>query len=132
MKTRMKTRTVALPLFLAGIFATGPVFAGSLENLERERAHLLTSLTDASLDEESRLAQLQIQQRRLVDLERIVIRDDDIVLENTPTVRQAFANYDLTFLVHASAENNQGIIDHWLATLGLSTDTLMSARKGRR
>ena len=34
----------------------------------------------------------------------MVLRDDKLTGRNTPQVRRAFANYDLTFLVHASAE----------------------------
>ena len=51
---------------------------------------------------------------------------------DTPAVRFAFENYDLTFLVHSSIERNRSIIDHWLEQVGVSTNTLMSARMGRR
>ena len=51
---------------------------------------------------------------------------------NTPTVRRAFENYDLTFLVHAGAERRLALIDLWLQEIGLSTDAVMAARLGRR
>ena len=60
------------------------------------------------------------------------MRDDSLVGRNTPKVRRAFNNYDLTFLVHAAAEKDMGIVDVWLAELGITTRNLMSARMGRR
>lgn len=106
--------------------------AGPLENLERERALLVEALFDPSLGPGDRQAKVEIAKARLVDLERIVLRDDGIVGRNTPTVRRAFANYDLTFLVHASLENNRAIVDTWLGEVGVSTAALMAARQGRR
>ena len=76
--------------------------------------------------------QSALTRTRLVDLERMVMRDDSLKGKNTPEVRIAFENYDLTFLVHASVERNRALIDHWLEQVGVSTNTLMSARMGRR
>ena len=67
-----------------------------------------------------------------VDLERILLRDKSVVGKNTPQVRKAFENYDLTFLAHASVEKNLSLTDHWLEQVGVSTHSLMSTRVGRR
>ena len=69
---------------------------------------------------------------RLVDLERMVLRDDSLQGKSTPAVRNAFENYDLSFLAHASVEQNRSMVDHWLEQVGVSTNSLMSARLGRR
>ena len=65
----------------------------------------------------------------MIDLERMVLRDDSLTARNTPVVRKAFANYDLTFLVHASAERKRGVVDVWLEQIGITTESLMSAVK---
>jgi hypothetical protein len=84
--------------------------AGTVENMERERAILIETL-------------------RAADLE---LRDDSLAGRNTPTVRRAFANYDLTFMVHSASEQQVSVIDIWLGQLGLTTQSLMSASRGRR
>lgn len=106
--------------------------AGSLENLERERAMTINTFMDSSLTTGQRQAKLDIQRRRLVDLERIVMRDDSLRGQNTKTVRVAFKNYDVTFLSHASAEKGHTLMEHWLRQFGVSTDSLMATKVGRR
>ena len=106
--------------------------AGTLENLERERAILLQSLLSSDITAEQRQGKVEVSRNRLVDLERMVLRDKTLVGRNTPTVRAAFENYDLTFLVHASVEHDRALLDHWLEAIGVSSETLMNARLGRR
>ncbi|WP_028880195.1 hypothetical protein [Terasakiella pusilla] len=106
--------------------------AGTLENLERERSMTINTFLDADLSVDERQAKLDSQRRRLIDLERIVMRDKSLRGENTKTVRIAFQNYDVTFLGHASAEKGHTMVDHWLRQFGVSTDDLMSTRVGRR
>ena len=106
--------------------------AGTVENMERERAILIETLLDADLESSDRADQVEVSRHRLVDLERMVLRDDSLKGRNTPTIRRAFANYDLTFLVHSASEQQVSVIDIWLAQLGLTTQTLMSTRQGRR
>ena len=106
--------------------------AGSLENMERERAILLETLLSGDMDIAERQSRVDMARRRLVDLERMVLRDKTLIDKNTPAVRAAFENYDLSFLAHASVEKNRGLADHWLSEIGLSTQTLMNARMGRR
>ena len=49
--------------------------AGSLENLERERALTVMEMIDGKLSAEERWQRLSAAKRRLADLERIVLND---------------------------------------------------------
>lgn len=124
------SRLLVAALALAGIASTAQ--AGSLENLERERARLIAVMQDAGMTAEERQMRIESAARRLRDLERMVMRDDELTGRNTPTVRQAFENYDLTFLVHAAGENGVTINEQWMAQVGVSTDSLLTTRFGRR
>ncbi len=106
--------------------------AGTVENMERERAILIETLRAADLEANERAGKVEISRHRLVDLERMVLRDDSLTGRNTPTVRRAFANYDLTFMVHSASEQQVSVIDIWLGQLGLTTQSLMSTSRGRR
>lgn len=121
-------------LALAGAVAISATAAtaGPLETMERERARLVSTLLDPDLATHARLAQAETARRRLVDLERIALRDPNAASDSGPTARQAFADYDLTFLAHASIERDMAVLDLWLDRLGLSTARIMAARVGRR
>ena len=106
--------------------------AGTLENLERERALTIETILDPALDASEREGKLQLARARLVDLERMVLRDDSLKGRNTPSVRKAFENYDLTFMVHASVEKNRSLSENWMEQIGMTTQSLMAARLGRR
>jgi hypothetical protein len=112
--------------------AAGVAKADSLENLERERAILLEAMLNPDLSPAERQQRVETEKRRLVDLERMVLRDDALKGKNTAVVRKAFANYDLTFMVHAATEKKLSLMDNWMEQVGLSTQSLMSARKGMR
>ena len=112
--------------------AVGGAAAGTLENMERERAILLETILSGDMNASERESRIQVARTRLVDLERMVLRDKKLIGRNTPAVRAAFDNYDLTFLVHASTEKGRSIADHWLGEVGVSTTALMNARIGRR
>jgi hypothetical protein len=114
------------------IAVAAPARAGTLANMERERAQLIDAILDAGITPAARQARVEMAQRRLIDLERMVLRDDGLVARNTPHVQRAFANYDLTFLAHASAEKNLTVADVWLEQLGISTQSLLAAKVGRR
>ena len=109
-----------------------PAEADTLENLERERAIALETLLSPDLSPMERERQMALTRARLVDLERMVIRDEELRGKDTLATRTAFQNYDLTFLVHAAAERNRTLLDHWLDLVGVSTNSLMSTRLGRR
>lgn len=120
---------ITLAMFAAAI---GGAAAGTLENMERERAILLETILSGDMNAAERENRIQVAKTRLVDLERMVLRDKKLIGRNTPAVRAAFDNYDLTFLVHASTEKSRSIADHWLGEIGVSTTSLMNARMGRR
>jgi len=122
--------TLAAAVGIAGA-ATG-ARAGSIENLERERAIMLENFLAADMAPQERHRKIGVSKRQLVDLERIVLRDKSLVGRNTPAVRRAFASYDLTFLVHASLEKDTAVLDHWLGQLGLSEQSVMGATRRRR
>lgn len=111
---------------------TAPANAGSLENMERERAIMIETMLSGDIDNDQRQGRLEITRNRLVDLERMVLRDESLIGKNQPLVRAAFENYDLTFVVHASTEKSRSLADHWLSEIGLSTQAVMNARSGRR
>jgi hypothetical protein len=117
---------------LATPLATQSAAAGTLENMERERAILLETALSGDVTPQERHARMALSKTRLIDLERMVLRDKSLEGKNTPHVRAAFRNYDLTFLVHAAAENNRSPLDHWLSELGVSSQTILAARSGRR
>ncbi len=123
--------TAAACAILVAVSATS-VTAGTLENLERERAITLSNLISDDLSPIERQDRLRNAKPRLVDLERMVMRDPSLKGENTPDVRRAFGNYDMTFLMHASVEKDRTVIDHWFEQMGVTTSSLMSASVGRR
>ncbi len=129
----MKYRSIALSIILFGLMsATAAAQAGTVENLERERALARKTSLSPDMSPSERESSMEVSRARLVDLERMVMRDGSLKGRNTPAVRTAFQNYDLTFLVHASIEKNRTLIDHWLEQVGVTTNSLMSARVGRR
>ena len=102
--------------------------AGSLENLERERALTIAALLDSTIDVEARWSKLTLSTARLADLEVIVINDKSLKSNYSPRVKHALSNYEFTFLAHASAEDNKSVAAHWFERVGLSTDQLLSSR----
>ncbi len=121
---------IAAAVVLASLAAQAS--AGSLENMERERAIMIETMLSGDIDNTQRQGRMEIARTRLVDLERMVLRDKTLIGKNQPLVRAAFDNYDLTFVVHASVEKNRSVADHWLSEIGLSTQAIMNARTGRR
>ena len=104
----------------------------SLENLERERAAMLSAQFDSSLDLSQRQQKVQGIYRRLVDMERMVLRDDRITADNSSLAQNAFAKYELTFLVHSSAEKSLPPLSHWMSELQLTSDNILAAKTGHR
>jgi len=126
-------RTTSLGLAAAAALTlSSAAHAGPVENMERERAILLETALDPNITPQERTQKITVAQRRLVDLERIVLRDKSLVGRDTPAVRRAFANYDKTFLVHASAEKNRHVLAHWLDQLGLTSQAVLQAERRRR
>ena len=129
-------KPITLPAFalaaLTAVTLSTVARAGSIENLERERSILVENLLNAEMSAEERQSKLVVSKRRLVDLERIALRDKSLVGRNTPAVKRAFANYDLTFLVHAAVEKNRSLADHWLEQVGITQQGILNAEERRR
>jgi hypothetical protein len=104
----------------------------TLQNLERERARLLQVVMSPNMDSVRRADKVKWMSHRIIDLERMVIRDDRILGMNNPAVQRAFADYSMTFLSHASIEANLHIVDFWLDQQGISTDSVLGAKVGLR
>ena len=126
---RMVQVLAAVALSGAVVFAAQ---AGTLENMERERALMIDAMLSKDLTVQERKSQMGQSRNRLVDLERMVLRDQSLRGKQSTAVRKAFENYDLTFLVHASVENNRLLSDQWLEQLGISTKSLLTPHVGRR
>ena len=129
MKTKLILATAGL---IAGLGFALPLQAGTLENMERERSLIIDGILDPDLKPAERQGKVEAAKPRLMDLERMVLRDDSLKGRNTPTVRKAFQNYVLTFMVHAAAEKNISIADNWLDQIGVSTESLMAATVRQR
>ncbi len=130
--TLAKPVAIALTLAVAATALTTAANAGSIENLERERTIVIENLLTPELSAEERQAKLSVSKRRLIDLERIALRDKSLVGRNTPAIKRAFASYDLTFLVHASVEKSRDLADHWLEQVGVTEHDVLSAVDRRR
>ncbi|MEE2760756.1 MAG: hypothetical protein VYE18_04865 [Pseudomonadota bacterium] len=126
------TLTAAVVVLAAAIGFAPAAQAGSVENLERERAIAIELMLNPELKPDERQAKIEIFKRRLVDLERMALRDKSLKGRNTRNVRRLFENYDLSFLIHASVEKNLNVLDAWLEQIGVSTQTVMSATTRRR
>ena len=135
MSFHTKLRHLAIAAAAAASIAlvsTTPANAGSVENLERERAMVLQAILMPDLGPDERVSKIGASQRRLIDLERVVLRDDSLTGRATPAVRKAFANYDLTFLMHAATEKKMLLVDNWFTAMGLTTQSIMATRTGPR
>ncbi len=132
MNTNIKYKTIVTALALGCFSILNTASAGTVENMEREQAVLLNTLLFPEGSDKKVTQKLEISRDRLIDLERMVIRGKSLRGKNTPAVRSAFANYDLTFLVHSSIEKNTNVLEHWLNEVGVSTSSLQAARIGRR
>ncbi len=104
----------------------------TLENLERQRAVLLDNLTTIKLSTYQREQQTNKLIKRLVDMERMVLRDDRIAASNSIMAKKAFQNYDLTFLVHAGSESKKSPMAHWLHSLNITSQSIAKSRAGAR
>ncbi|WP_371195178.1 hypothetical protein [Glaciecola sp. SC05] len=104
----------------------------SLSNLERERAALINDMLNPKFDFEERLVRINKRQRQLTDMERMVIRDERLLASEHRTVKQAFDNYELTFLVHAGAEEQKTASSQWLEKVQFSSASVMRASPSYR
>ena len=107
-----------------------PLF--TLENLERERAVFLDNLTTTKLNAYQRKQQSKHIIKRLIDMERMVLRDDRIAMSNSIMAKNAFQHYELTFLVHAGSESNKAPMAHWLHSLNITDEKIYKSKSGAR
>lgn len=107
-----------------------PLF--TLENLERERAVFLKSLTTTKLDAYQREQKGNHIIKRLIDMERMVLRDDRIAMSNSIMAKKAFQSYELTFLVHAGSESKKSPMAHWLHSLNITDENIYESQSGAR
>ncbi|WP_057831418.1 hypothetical protein [Colwellia sp. TT2012] len=120
-----------LAITMTSVYAKpNPLF--TLENLERERAVFLNNLTTTKLTAYQRDQQGNHIIKRLIDMERMVLRDDRISLSNSVMAKKAFQNYELTFLVHASSESKKAPMAHWLHALNITDEKIYKSQSGAR
>lgn len=132
---RFKTKAGILLLATSALIHLSNVQADELQtlkNLERERSSLIALLLDNKLTADQRNLKISSKTRRLVDLERIVMRDSRLEGNTHTLVRRAFKDYDMTFLAHASVEQKKYVSGHWFDLVGLSTASILNSKKGIR
>ena len=125
-------KTLAVLAIWASTLMAGHAHAGSIENLERERTILVDNMLTPEMTPAERQTKMVIAKRRLIDLERIALRDKSLVGRNTAAISRAFANYDLTFIIHASVEKGLSLADHWMEQVGITQQDVLSAVSRRR
>jgi len=133
----MKTKTVIYALSIGLLASVLSISANAqsaltLENLERERAAMLNTFTSDQITAKKQQMSINSSYRRLTDVERMVLRDDRLLNNQSAIVQRAFKNYELTFLIHASAEKNILPMDLWLSELNITSNSILSTKKGRR
>jgi len=133
----MKTLKNIIGTSILGAILLGNITAQAddlqtLKNLERERSNMIETLLDSKLAVDQRRTRIENKVRRLVDLERMVMRDSRLEGNTHNLVVRAFKNYDLTFLAHASVENDQEVVGHWMHEIGLSNEAILASNRGIR
>ena len=126
----MKTLTLIIMALLATTAAAKDTH--SIESLERERASMVSAIVDDRFDPQTRSLQIKGYFRRLTDIERMVLRDDRVTSSTSSLAQNAFNKYELTFLVHSSAEKSLPPLSHWMSEVHLTTDSILSAKTGHR
>tara|TARA_B110000114_G_C14929774_1_gene331960 strand:+ start:332 stop:754 length:423 start_codon:yes stop_codon:yes gene_type:complete len=123
---RMKVK-IMLTILLLSTFLN-PVLASSIENMERTRASLISTMLDVNIDADKKQNQLKNFKLKLLDNERIVINDKKIIQNPDRYTINAFEEFELSFLVHSSIEKNLDITSHWFNEIGLTTSNLENTR----
>ena len=122
----MKIKIMLTMLLLLNFL--NPALATSIENMERTRAALISVMLDANMNLDKKQNKIKNFKLRLLDSESIVINDKKIIQNPDRYTIRAFEEYELSFLVHASIENNLDISDHWFNQMGLTTSNLENTR----
>ena len=127
MSKLLKNLTIILSLTI-GSYAN----ANSIDTLERERAKALNLILDKNVSIGDRKKNLEKSKMRLLDIERMTIKNKDINKNPDYQTIKAFENFDLTFLVHTSLEKGKSLSITWLEKIGLTTENLMNTRITRK
>jgi hypothetical protein len=129
MEKKMKNKLIpVLVATLSLVFISSGSSASSFDNLERERALTILKYMDTDMGEHQRIVALEDAKRRLLDLERIALQEKNLRGFGSYKAIRAFSDYEKTFLVHASAENEKNIIIHWMDSIGLTSSSINNAR----
>ena len=128
-KYKEKKMKIKIMLTILLLFTfLNPALATSIENMERTRAALISIMLDANMNADKKQNKLKNYKLKLLDSERIVINDKKIIQKPDRYTIKAFEEFELSFLVHASIENNLDISDHWFNQMGLTTSNLENTR----
>ncbi len=118
---------IMLTLLLISTFLN-PSFAASIDNMERTRAMLITTMLDPNLKADTKQSRINDLKLKLLDKERMVINDKKIIQNPNRHTIKAFEEFELSFLVHASIEKNLEISSHWFNEIGLTTSNLENTK----
>ena len=105
-----------------------PVLASSIENMERTRASLISTILDPNLKADNKQSKLLDLKLKLLDKERMVINDKKIIQNPSRYTIKAFEEFELSFLVHASVEKKVDITSHWFNEVGFTSNSLKNTK----
>ncbi len=105
-----------------------PTLASSIDNMERTRASLITTILDPNLDADNKQSKLLDLKLKLLDKERMVINDKKIIQNPSRNTIKAFEEFELSFLVHASIEKKVDITSHWFNEVGFTSSSLQNTK----
>ena len=89
-------------------------------------------MLNTNISVKDRQQNLEKSKMKLLDLERITINNKNISKNPSYQTIKAFENFDLTFLVHASLEQEKSLPILWFEKVGLTTNNLMNTRVSRK
>ena len=105
-----------------------PAIANSIDNMERTRASLITTILDPNLEADNKQNKLLDLKLKLLDKERMVINDKKIIQNPSRHTIKAFEEFELSFLVHASIEKKVDITSHWFNEVGFTSSNLNNTK----
>ena len=105
-----------------------PAIASSIDNMERTRASLITTILDPNLEADNKQNKLLDLKLKLLDKERMVINDKKIIQNPSRYTIKAFEEFELSFLVHASIEKKVDITSHWFNEVGFTSSSLQNTK----
>jgi hypothetical protein len=128
---KMSKSNIIISIILSFII-TNYAKASPVDALERERSKLLNHVLNTNISVKDRQQNLEKSKMKLLDLERITINNKNISKNPSYQTIKAFENFDLTFLVHASLEQEKSLPILWFEKVGLTTNNLMNTRVSRK